>query len=100
VSVIRLNLSLSVASGKSPCIGCFLSISRPELENKEKLQLMKERIHGGKYMEVEIFAKHGLLNDGRLGLLRFKMLLSRTAKHKWSVMKVKARKSYDNKRHP
>jgi hypothetical protein len=25
--------------------------------NKEKLQLMKERIHGGKYMEVEIYVK-------------------------------------------
>ena len=58
---------------------------------------MKERIHGGKYMEVEIYVKHGLLNDGGMGLLRVKMLLSRTAKHTSSVMKVKARKSYDNK---
>jgi hypothetical protein len=61
--------------------------------NKEKLQLMRERIHGGEYMEVEIYVKHGLLNDGGLGLLRFKML-SYTAKHTSSVMKVKARKSY------
>jgi hypothetical protein len=54
---------------------------------------MRERIHGGEYMEVEIYVKHGLLNDGGLGLLRFKML-SYTAKHTSSVMKVKARKSY------
>jgi len=40
--------------------------------------------------------KHDLLNDGGLGLVRFKMFLSRTAKHTSSVMKVKARKSYDN----
>ena len=68
--------------------------------NKEKLQLMKERIHGGKYMEVKTYVEHGLLNDGGLGLLRFKILLSRTAKHTSSVMKVKARRSYGNKRHP
>jgi hypothetical protein len=61
---------------------------------------MKERIHGGKYIEVETYVKHGLLNDGGPGLLRFKMLLSRTAKHTSSVMKAKARKSYGNKRHP
>jgi hypothetical protein len=43
-------------------------------------------------MEVEIYVKHGLLNGGGLGLLRFKMLL-RTAKYTSFVMKVKARKS-------
>jgi hypothetical protein len=61
---------------------------------------MKERIHGEKYVEVEIYVKHDLLNDSGLGLLRFKILLSRTAKHTSSVMKVKARKSYDYKRYP
>jgi hypothetical protein len=58
--------------------------------NKEKLQLMKERIPGGKYMEVEIYVKHGLLNDGGLGLLRFKMFLSHIVKHTSSVIKVKS----------
>ena len=51
-------------------------------------------------MEVEIYVNHGLLNDGGPDLLRFKMLLSRTAKHTSFVMKVKARKSHGNKRRP
>ena len=41
--------------------------------NKEKRQLTKERIYGGKDMEVEIYVKHGLLKDGGLGLLRSKV---------------------------
>ena len=57
--------------------------------NKEKLQLMKERLRGGKYMEVKIYVKHDLLN----GLLRFKMLLSRTAEHTSSVMRQKPGKA-------
>lgn len=52
------------------------------------------------YTEGRIYVKHGLLNDGGLGLLRFKVLLSRTAKHTSFAMKVEARKSYGNKRHP
>ncbi len=49
-------------------------------------------------MEVEVNVKHILLNNGGLGLLRFEMLLSRTAKHTSSVIEAKARKSYSNKR--
>ena len=56
--------------------------------------MMEERIYRGRYKEVGIYVKYGLLNDGGLGLLRFKML-SRTAKHTSAVVKVKARKSYD-----
>ncbi len=62
--------------------------------NNEKPWLMRERIHGGKYLEAKIYLKHGLLNDGELGLLRFTMLLTRTAENIPSATKVKAKKGY------
>jgi hypothetical protein len=68
--------------------------------NKEKPQLMRERIPDGKYLEAKTCLKHGLLNDGGLVLLRFTMLLSRTAEHTSSATKAEARKRYKIKRHP
>ncbi len=55
---------------------------------------MRERLHGGKYLGAKIDLKHGLLNDGELGLLRFTMLLTRTAENTPSATKVKAKKGY------
>ncbi len=62
--------------------------------NNEKPQLRREGLHGGKYLGVEIDLKHGLLNDGELGLLRFTMLLTHTAENIPSATKVKAKKGY------